>query len=179
MAPRTHKRLQERTRDSIQRAWRGPTESPMLRWTGLAPWKFEFPFPGSLTSTFLRGDAPSRPGGSAHRRREADQAPFLKPGGLYKLVIFIQIAHVPDAFRRVRDKTNESYYTLPNTEGTHRVAQEEVHSPVWRGHGEPPTLGCQLCRICQLWRTPPARPEAIPVQNLPEQDQIACFGDLI
>ena len=24
----------------------------MIRWTGLAPWKFEFPFPGSLTSTF-------------------------------------------------------------------------------------------------------------------------------
>ena len=25
----------------------------MIWWTGLAPWKFEFPFPGSLTSTFL------------------------------------------------------------------------------------------------------------------------------
>ena len=25
----------------------------MIRWTGLAPWQFEFPFPGSLTSTFL------------------------------------------------------------------------------------------------------------------------------
>ena len=32
----------------------------MMKWTGLAPWEFEFPFPGSLTSTFLvqmgRGD---------------------------------------------------------------------------------------------------------------------------
>ena len=27
----------------------------MIRWTGLAPWEFEFPFPGSLTSTFLTG----------------------------------------------------------------------------------------------------------------------------
>jgi len=27
----------------------------MIRWTGLAPWEFEFPFPGSLTSTFLEG----------------------------------------------------------------------------------------------------------------------------
>ena len=27
----------------------------MIRWTGLAPWEFEFPFPGSLTSTFLVG----------------------------------------------------------------------------------------------------------------------------
>ena len=25
----------------------------MIRWTGLAPWEFEFPFPGSLTSSFL------------------------------------------------------------------------------------------------------------------------------
>ena len=25
----------------------------MIWWTGLAPWDFEFPFPGSLTSTFL------------------------------------------------------------------------------------------------------------------------------
>ena len=24
----------------------------MIKWTGLAPWEFEFPFPGSLTSTF-------------------------------------------------------------------------------------------------------------------------------
>ena len=26
----------------------------MIRWTGLAPWEFELPFPGSLTSTFLQ-----------------------------------------------------------------------------------------------------------------------------
>ena len=25
----------------------------MMRWTGLAPWEFEFPFPGSLTATSL------------------------------------------------------------------------------------------------------------------------------
>ena len=25
----------------------------MIRWTGLAPWEFEFPFPGCLISTFL------------------------------------------------------------------------------------------------------------------------------
>ena len=29
----------------------------MIRWTGLAPWEFEFTFPGSLTSTFLTGAA--------------------------------------------------------------------------------------------------------------------------
>ena len=25
----------------------------MIRWTGLAPWEFELPFPGGLISTFL------------------------------------------------------------------------------------------------------------------------------
>ena len=31
----------------------------MVKWTGLAPWKFEFSFPGSLTSTFLsKGQTP-------------------------------------------------------------------------------------------------------------------------
>ena len=30
----------------------------MIRWTGLAPWKFEFPFPGSFTSTFLFNPTP-------------------------------------------------------------------------------------------------------------------------
>ena len=28
----------------------------MIRWTGLAPWEIEFPFPGNLTSTFLARD---------------------------------------------------------------------------------------------------------------------------
>ena len=32
----------------------------MIRWTGLAPWELEFPFPGSLTSTFLE-PAPALP----------------------------------------------------------------------------------------------------------------------
>ena len=31
----------------------------MIWWTGLAPWEFEFPFPGSLTSTFLWAAGPS------------------------------------------------------------------------------------------------------------------------
>ena len=29
----------------------------MIRWIGLAPWEFEFPFPGSHTSTFLVDEA--------------------------------------------------------------------------------------------------------------------------
>jgi len=30
----------------------------MIRWTGLAPWEFEFHFPGSLTSTFPNRSLP-------------------------------------------------------------------------------------------------------------------------
>jgi len=29
----------------------------MIWWTGLAPWEFEYPFPGSLTSTFLDSES--------------------------------------------------------------------------------------------------------------------------
>jgi len=40
----------------------------MIRWTGLAPYKFEFPFPGSLTSTFLLGgELTIRPHGAEYR----------------------------------------------------------------------------------------------------------------
>ena len=48
----------------------------MIRWTGLAPWEFEFPFPGSLTSTFLVVEAGSAPGSSAGSRggRRASRA---------------------------------------------------------------------------------------------------------
>ena len=32
----------------------------IIWWTGLAPWEFEFPFPGSLISAFLKGGVDSR-----------------------------------------------------------------------------------------------------------------------
>jgi len=36
----------------------------MIRWTGLAPWEFEFPFSGSLISNFLVAlGHPAGPGG--------------------------------------------------------------------------------------------------------------------
>ena len=31
----------------------------LIWWTGIAPWEFEFPFPGGLTSTFLRQEMAS------------------------------------------------------------------------------------------------------------------------
>ena len=41
----------------------------MIRWTGLAPWEFEFTFPGSLISTFLDSGATS-PYKSDDRQKE-------------------------------------------------------------------------------------------------------------
>ena len=41
----------------------------MIRWTGLAPWEFEFPFPGSLTSTQTL--TPSTQGGGAATTKKA------------------------------------------------------------------------------------------------------------
>jgi len=45
----------------------------MIRWTGLAPWEFEFPFSGSLISTFLR---PAISHSSTGHTAEYD--PFIK-----------------------------------------------------------------------------------------------------
>jgi hypothetical protein len=43
----------------------------MIKWTGLAPWHFESPFPGSLTSTFLKADLRNTPTlNHSHARRE-------------------------------------------------------------------------------------------------------------
>ena len=47
----------------------------MIRWTGLAPWEFEFPVPGSLTSTFLTPQVPLRRLGP-HQPSERDQILF-------------------------------------------------------------------------------------------------------
>jgi len=41
----------------------------MIRWSGLLPWEFEFPFPGSLTSTFLKLK-PSNPNAKAGKCSE-------------------------------------------------------------------------------------------------------------
>jgi len=40
----------------------------MMRWTGLAPWEFEFSFPGSLTSAYLKSGRGTP--GSSHLRHE-------------------------------------------------------------------------------------------------------------
>ena len=41
----------------------------MIRWTGLAPWEFEFPFVGRLIS----GEGQTRPGGDFKKRGHVSQ----------------------------------------------------------------------------------------------------------
>ena len=43
----------------------------MIRWTGLAPWEFKFPFPGMLTSTFLVGAGDVASAGTIGGKRPA------------------------------------------------------------------------------------------------------------
>ena len=54
----------------------------MIRWTGLAPWEFESPFPGSLTST---GGEQVHAGARAGRiaRRGASDRPRRRPSRAY------------------------------------------------------------------------------------------------
>jgi len=47
----------------------------MIRWTGLAPWEFEFPFPGSLTAGGQEG------GGELVAQAPAPSPPLITPVG--------------------------------------------------------------------------------------------------
>ena len=61
----------------------------MIRWTGLAPWEFEFPFPGSLTSTFL-----------VHTRR--------RYRNLYKKMFWHKVVHTRRFFAAARRMSFEN-----------------------------------------------------------------------
>ena len=78
----------------------------MIRWTGLAPWEFEFPFPGSLTSTFLSGPGPPETLGTdldgerashARRDRQAGRTPdYLHPFIICTPSSFAPLHHLAD-----------------------------------------------------------------------------------
>jgi len=64
----------------------------MIRWTGLAPWEFEFPFPGSLTSTFLADQIKPHGHGAAVSHHVArKQRPLVTPdpGNLQPSLFFV------------------------------------------------------------------------------------------
>ena len=52
-----------------------------IRWTGLAPWVFEFPFPGSFTSTFLGIDKAVRRLKVATHESILEAGPSLQQSG--------------------------------------------------------------------------------------------------
>jgi len=59
----------------------------MIRWTGLAPWGFEFPFPGSLTSAFLsRGCTEGR--ARPWRAQSSSREPSSRPTTRYEYVTY-------------------------------------------------------------------------------------------
>ena len=61
----------------------------MVRWNGLAPWEFEFPFPGILTSTFLDQRRP---------RPEEQRSALLEPEERFSFfVVYFIRAHLRGA----------------------------------------------------------------------------------
>jgi len=61
----------------------------MIRWTGLAPWKFEFPFPGSLTST-----QPVKPTAAGRRVNNLKRFCGLEPGSQFQNLV-LTVLYVP------------------------------------------------------------------------------------
>ena len=58
----------------------------MIRWTGLAPWEFEFPFAGSLITTFLDTEPAVDPAALV-----VDLLQFSLPERVYQLVLESQL----------------------------------------------------------------------------------------
>ena len=70
----------------------------MIRWTGLAPWEFEFPSPGSLTSTFLTlvvNLQVPEPAGDVRAPQEAllRAGPLHQDHGCIPPLLFITLKH--------------------------------------------------------------------------------------
>jgi len=70
----------------------------MIRWTGLAPWEFEFSFPGSHTSIFL--------GGVSRTTRGEKRANF-KYGIVRFVLVTGGVCHDPPVYWALVTKTPE------------------------------------------------------------------------
>jgi len=124
----------------------------MIRWTGLAPWEIEFPFPGSLTSTFLglltqKGlhfrDRLLYRGGlvfKAHRL-------FVSPNSRLKgQNLALSVLDVPNSLEsRVQSLTASELSRGEHTHGSTRGRKQAPPSSVYRGtslkRNRPPPLG--------------------------------------
>ena len=83
----------------------------MIRWTGLTPWKLEFPFPGRLISTFL-----------------AIQSTFLRGG----LAVFISAKLLVNCFWRKKiSYTNAPLLLVWPNRALLCVAQTQLIDTVW------------------------------------------------
>jgi len=69
----------------------------MIWWTGLAPWEFEFPFPGSLISTFLGASlrraprAPSARGTCIKNNYFTEMCSGSEAGSYLRLIDFVSL----------------------------------------------------------------------------------------
>ena len=90
----------------------------MIRWTGLAPRELEFPFPGSLTSTFLV--AARQPPPHRHpRRAAAGQEFFIIDNLLVRIHFIIVMIRWSGLAPAVQQQVKPP---LPSEEGTpHRI----------------------------------------------------------
>ena len=75
----------------------------MIWWTGLAPWKFQFPFPGSLTSTFLAraGRQLTRPQVPLPTEREAAKLPGVNIAAWKDPRVRTPQVHLTECIRRL------------------------------------------------------------------------------
>ena len=76
----------------------------MIWWTGLAPWEFEFPFPGRLTSTFLKKTGRRRGGRRGRGRCSHPLSHTLSPSLTHALLPsrLLTLSHPPSNPRAVR-----------------------------------------------------------------------------
>ena len=88
----------------------------MIRWTGLAPWEFEFPFPGSLTSTFShlgRCTAWCRHWrGSTQTSTTTSRAPSSPPGPAPRYSSYVRLREIYVCLREIYVRLREIYVRL-------------------------------------------------------------------
>ena len=137
-------------------AWSPTARGRSVRWTGLAPWEFELPFPGSLTSTFLVRRQNGQGGeGSEELRRERFPPDIwgnlgeLNTGRCYRGTSLIRDSAPLGPYSRTLAATWRQRYCTP---------QEGAGRPGWREQrGSAPGAALRRPTSC----TPRAAPACI------------------
>ena len=129
----------------------------MNRWTGLAPWEFEFPFPGSLESTFL-GTWTVALGG-------LQGANFRPESEIYK---YRRVCNPAGA---VRQLTHSLMTSLGNERGRVHCSESSQHPPCsessqYRHSNRPDDSPALLCESSQHLNCHSALRASRPLENM-------------